>query len=55
MLRWGISFAVNRLFLLALVMFVIKTYGPASCQAGAALTDWINHASPFDAINRALP
>jgi hypothetical protein len=54
MLRWSLSFAINRLFVLALIIFVIKSYGAASCQSGEALVDWMNHASPFDAINRAL-
>ena len=55
MLRSAISAAINRLFIFALIWFAIKTYGPASCQAGASLTDWLNHASPFDEIIRAQP
>ena len=55
MLKWAISVALNRLFIFALIWFAIKTYGPMSCQAGASLTDWINHVSPFDEIIRALP
>jgi hypothetical protein len=54
MLRWTISFVINRLFLLALVLYAAKTWGPTSCQGGDAVVEWLSHNSPFEAINRAL-
>jgi hypothetical protein len=39
----------------SLIWLAVKTYGPVSCQAGASLTEWLKHASPFDEFIRALP
>ena len=54
MSRWVVSYAINRLCILVLVIFLIKTYGPSSREAGDILKDWVDRISPFEEISRAL-
>jgi hypothetical protein len=52
--RWMVSLAFNRLVVLALVVYLIRAYGPATSQAEGALTERFSRFSPFEAIERAL-
>ena len=54
MLRSVVSYAVNRLCLLVLLLFLAKTYGPSNDRTEDILKDWIDNASPFEKIARAL-
>jgi hypothetical protein len=54
MLKWAISFAVNRALILAAIVLAINTYSPSSCQIGAHLTDWLSSVTGLDAIARGL-
>lgn len=54
MLKWAISFAINRMLILVVIMVVIRAYGSTSCHAGGPLEEWIERTLPFDQISRAL-
>lgn len=54
MLRWAISFAVNRLLIAAMIVLAMKAYGASNWRIEALLGEGLNIASPFDEISNAL-
>jgi hypothetical protein len=54
MLKWAIAWLMDRLTVMALVMFVIHTYGAAGCESAGQIRDWLNRVSSLDDVLRAL-
>lgn len=49
-----ISFAVNRMLILAVIALVLNAYSSSSCQVGTHLNDWLSSVSGLDKLNRVL-
>lgn len=54
MLRWAFSFAMNRLFVGAIIIFLIHNYFRTSCGFGESFTDQFNRLSGFDQLYRVF-
>jgi hypothetical protein len=54
MLKWAVSFTVNRVFILAVIVLAINAYSSSACQIGAHLNDWLSSVTGLDKIARAL-
>jgi hypothetical protein len=54
-LRWAFVAALRRLMLVALIVFAVGAYRANYREVGAAMRDWLDHASPFAPVNRVLP
>jgi hypothetical protein len=53
-LRYLVGYALNRLCILLIVLFLIRAYGPSKIPAEDILQDWVDNISPFEKIARAL-
>jgi hypothetical protein len=53
-MNWAVSYAVNRLFALAVIALVLHNVFRDQCGVGDAYLDQINHWLGFDDLARAL-
>ncbi len=53
-MRWVVSFALNRLFILAVLALVMSNFFRTSCGIGSSYADQLNQLFGFDQLIRAL-
>ncbi len=53
-MRWAISFALNRLFVLAVIALVMNNYFRTSCGIGNSYVEQLNQWLGFNDLIRAL-
>ena len=54
MIRWAISYVVDRVILLTIVYWVVRSVAGSQFQSVDSIQQWIEQASPFAEISRAL-
>ena len=54
MVKWTVSFILNRTLLLGIAYLALSAYTRNSCSTGTSLIETIEHFPGLDAINRAL-
>jgi len=53
-MRWAFSFALNRLFVLAVIVLVMNTYFRTSCGIGNSYVEQLDQWLGFSDLIRAL-
>lgn len=54
MIRWAISYVVDQVILLTIVYWVVRSVAGSQFQSVDLIQQWIEQASPFAEISRAL-
>ncbi len=54
MIRWAISFIIDRIIFLTVVYWLLRSLAGSQVQSFDAIEQWVDQVSPFAQIGRAL-
>ena len=55
MIRWAITFVIDRIIFLIVVFWILRYLTGSQLQSFDSIEQWMDQVSPFAQISRALP